>query len=217
MTRAQGKYVFRYIVFFIGLSLMALGIALTTLANLGTTPISALPFVASLGFRPSMGFFTGVMNLGLVALQLAVLRRKFPIEQYLQIPAALMFGSLIDFWMYLVPLPGVMTYSWSLLYLAIGTLVLALGIFVEVSADVVVMAGEGAVLVLSNLLRREFGAVKTAFDTTLVLLAALLSLLLFGQLHGVREGTLISAILVGFIVKFFFNLKKRMHKGGAEG
>lgn len=214
MTRAQKVYIFRYFVFFIGLSFMALGIALTTLANLGTTPISALPFVASLGFTPSMGFFTGVMNLALVGMQIAVLRRKFPKMQYLQIPASLAFGFLIDFWMYLVPLPEVMSYPCSLLYLAAGTLTLAFGIFVEVSADVVVMAGEGAVLVLTTILRRDFGFTKIAFDTTLVLSAALLSLFLFGELQGVREGTLISAVLVGFLVRFFFGLRKRFSGGG---
>lgn len=216
MAHSKRKYVFlRYIIFFIGLSCMALGIALTTLANLGTTPISALPFVASLGFSPTMGVFTGLMNLALVGFQGAVLRRKFPREQYLQIPAALLFGSLIDAWMYLVPLPATMTYAYSLLYLAMGTLVLAFGIFVEVSADVVVMAGEGAVLVITTLLRREFGVIKVAFDITLVALAAALSLLLFGEVRGVREGTLISAVLVGFVVRFFFRLKDRLGKGKA--
>lgn len=217
MTTAKRKYAFRYFQFFIGLSCMALGIALTTLANLGTTPISALPFVASLGLPPSMGFFTASLNMLLIALQIAVLRRKFPKEQYLQVPASIIFGSFIDFWMHVVPLPEVMTYSWSLAYLALGTLVLAFGIFVEVSADVVVMAGEGAVLVLAMLLRREFGVVKTAFDTSLVLFAFLLSLLLFGKVHGVREGTLVSALCVGFIVKFFFSLKRAKGKGNTAG
>ncbi|SBV97203.1 Uncharacterized membrane protein, ortholog YYAS B.subtilis [uncultured delta proteobacterium] len=215
MTCSKRKYVLRYIVFFIGLSCMALGIALTTLANLGTTPISTLPFVASLGFTPTIGFFTGMMNLALVGFQIAVLRRKFPSEQYLQIPAALLFGSLIDFWMYLVPVPEPMTYTHSVVYLAAGTLVLAFGIFVEVSADVVVMAGEGAVLVLATKLRRDFGVIKVAFDITLVVLAAALSLLLFGKVYGVREGTLISAVLVGILVKFFFGLKNRPGKGSA--
>lgn len=212
MTCEQQRRLFGYLIFFIGLSCMALGIALTTLANLGTTPISALPFVASMGFSPSMGFFTGLMNLGLVVLQIAILRRKFPKEQYLQIPVSLAFGSLIDFWMYLAPLPPIMTYGYSLLYLAAGTLILAFGVFVEVSANVVVMAGEGAVLVLSTTFRREFGAVKTVFDSTLVLLAVLLSFALFGELRGVREGTLISAVSVGFIVRFFFHLRDRLKK-----
>ena len=162
-----------------------------------------------------MGFFTFLMNLALVLFQIAVLRRRFPKEQYLQIPAALMFGSLIDFWMYLTPVPDLMTYPLSLAYLAAGTLVLAFGIFVEVSADVVLMAGEGAVLVLASLIRKEFGFTKTAFDVTLVLTAALLSLTLFGQLRGVREGTLISAVLVGLLVRFFFSLRKGPGKGNA--
>ncbi len=214
MTREQKGYALRYLVFFFGLSCMALGIAITTLANLGTTPISALPFVASLGFSPSMGFFTCLINLCLVFLQIAILRRKFPKEQYLQIPVSLLFGSLIDFWMYLVPLPEVMTYRFSLLYLATGAVVLAFGVFVEVSANVVVMAGEGAVLVLSTVLRRDFGVTKTLFDSTLVLLAVLLSLVQFGELRGVREGTLISAVSVGFIVRFFFRLRDRLKKHG---
>ncbi len=212
MTHAQRGHALRYLVFFVGLSCMALGIALTTLANLGTTPISALPYVASLGFSHSMGFFTGLMNLCLVGLQVAVMRRKFPREQYLQIPASLVFGSLIDFWMYLVPLPETMTYWHSLAYLAAGTVVLAFGIVVEVSADVVVMAGEGAVLVLASLARKDFGIVKTLFDTTLVLLAAILSLVLFGKLEGVREGTLFSAVLVGLLAKSLFALRARLSK-----
>jgi uncharacterized membrane protein YczE len=205
-------HILRYLVFCIGLSCMALGIALTTLANLGATPISALPYVASLGLKPSMGFFTGVMNLGLVILQLAILTKSFARVQYLQIPASLVFGSCIDFCMYCVPLPDVMTYFYSLLYLASGLLVLAFGIFVEVSANVVVMPGEGAVLALATLVRRDFGTVKTIFDSTLVLLAALLSLLLLGDMQGVREGTLISGVAVGFIVRFFFYLRGTLSK-----
>ena len=216
-VRQKRNYLFRYLLFFFGLACMALGIALTTLANLGTTSISALPFVASLGFRPSMGFFTGVMNLALVGLQIAVMRGKFPREQYLQIPVSLMFGPLIDFWMYLVPVPEVMSYWQSLGYLAAGTLALAFGVFVEVSADVVVMAGEGAVLVLASFFRKDFGIVKTLFDITLVLLAVILSLSLFRELRGVREGTVISAVCVGFIVKFFFGLRNRFKKSKAGG
>lgn len=215
MTEGQKRYLFRYLVFFFGLSCMALGIAITTLAELGTTPISALPFVASMGFTPSMGFFTGLINLLFVFLQLALLRRKFPKEQFLQIPISFLFGLFIDFWMRLVPLPETMTYAYSLLYLAAGTVVLAFGVFVEVSANVVVMAGEGAVLALAAVFRRDFGIVKTLFDSTLVLLAVLLSFLLFWDLHGVREGTFISAVSVGSIVRFFFRLRDRLKKSTA--
>jgi uncharacterized membrane protein YczE len=208
--RSPGEYFFRYLAFLFGLSCMAMGIAVTTLADLGTTPISSLPYVAGVGLGQSMGFFTGMLNLALVGLQLGIMRGRFPKAQYLQIPAALCFGSFIDLWMRLTPLPEVMTYACSLGYLAAGILILAFGIFVEVRADVVVMPGEGAVLALAGLFRGEFGMVKTIFDSTLVLLACLLSFSLFGELKGVREGTLLSAVLVGSVVRFFFRLLRRL-------
>ena len=210
MTGKPVQYIFRYTVFFIGVFFMALGIVLTIKAALGTTPISALPYVASLGFVPSLGFFTMLMNMGLIAMQVLILRNKFPKVQYLQIPASLLFAVFIDFWMTVVPDPAGTTYAWQLLYLGAGTLILAFGIFVEVSANVVMMAGEGAVMVLSLVTRRDFGTLKVVFDSTLVILAGLLSLLLFHELRGIREGTLISALMVGFIVKLFFAAWKKM-------
>jgi len=48
--------------------------------------------------------------------------------------------------------------------------------------------------------RRRFGIVKVCFDSTLVASAALISLAAFGTVEGFREGTVISAILVGYII-----------------
>lgn len=216
MPFSRTSYLYRYLVFFTGLTFMALGIALTTRADLGTTPISALPYVASLGLPLSLGFFTVLMNIALVTLQIVLLRGKFPRLQYLQIPVSLLFGFLIDFWMALVPEAGGAGYAWQLGYLALGTVVLAFGVFVEVSADVVMMAGEGAVLVLSLVLRREFGGLKVAFDVTVVALGVLLSFLLFHELRGIREGTVISAVCVGFLVKGFFTLRRRFGPSGQK-
>ncbi|HCL5074350.1 TPA: hypothetical protein N2F43_003683 [Salmonella enterica] len=189
---------------------MALGISLITLAGRGTTPITALPVVASLGFGFSIGFFTVVLNMGLIVLQLVILKRNFPKRQFLQIPFAFLFGSFIDFWMHIVPLPEVMTFSWSILFLVLGVIIQAFGIFAQVTANVVILAGEGAVVALTTVIDRKFGLLKTALDATLVLLAVLLSLLIFGQVEGVREGTLISALFVGKTTDIFFAVKKRL-------
>lgn len=210
MTDNKKNYLLRYLQFFFGISLMGLGIAVTTLANLGTTAISALPYVASLGFSPSMGFYTALINILFVFIQILIMRKKFPKEQFLQIPAVFLFSFFIDFWMWLVPMPETMTYTHSLIYLSAGTIILALGIFIEVSADVVMMAGEGIVLVISMALGRNFGTVKTVFDTNMVLMAIALSFVLFGELRGVREGTIVSALTVGSLVKLCFFIKKKL-------
>lgn len=212
MTRFLHSYPFRFLIFFIGVLFMALGIALTTKPNLGTTPISALPFVASLGLPFSLGFFTGAVNLAMVGAQKVLLKERFARIQYLQIPVACAFGLLIDFWMGVLPDPSADPYLLKCVYLAAGAFVLAFGVFVEVSANVVVMPGEGMVLALAVVLQRDFGTLKVVFDTTLVVLAALLSLVLFHDIQGLREGTVFSALLVGFLVKMFFSLREKLFR-----
>lgn len=210
MERSSRHLAVRYGICLVGITIMALGVALTTKANLGTTPISAIPYVASLGFQPSIGFFTGVMNIGLVIMQILIMRKKFPKLQYMQIPVSCMFALFIDVWMYFLPDFTFQTYGTKLATLAAGTIILALGVFLEVSADVVMMAGEGAVKMLCHLSRKDFGILKTSFDVTMVLMSAALSFVLFQELRGIGEGTIISAIFVGVIVKAFHSLRCRL-------
>ena len=94
-------------------------------------------------------------------------------------------------------------YPMSLLYLAAGCLVMALGISLEVMADVIMLPGEAFVRALSRALGREFGNVKVCFDSSLTLAAALIALFAFHKLNGVREGTLVSALAVGQLVRFY--------------
>lgn len=65
-------------------------------------------------------------------------------------------------------------------------------------------SGEAFIKAVSDRTGHNFGNVKIAFDVGCVALAAGLSLLLFrGQIIGVREGTVISALLTGLVVEYF--------------
>ena len=57
------------------------------------------------------------------------------------------------------------------------------------------------VLAFSVVLRKSFGTVKVWNDVTLVLLAVVLGFVCLGHVAGVREGTVVSAFLVGFLIK----------------
>lgn len=87
----------RYIVFFIGLYINSLGVAMITKAALGTSPISSIPYVLSLQFPFSLGEFTIFFSLFLILLQLFILRRNFHLEHLLQIPISILFGYFIIF------------------------------------------------------------------------------------------------------------------------
>lgn len=200
MTGKDG--VRRYSMFFAGVPICAAGIALITRAGLGTSPISSIPFVLSLITPPTMGVYTFVFNMLFLACE-ALLLRRFTALQALQIPATLVFSACIDLALDLIPTQYGGPYPMSLLYLAAGCLVMALGISLEVMADVIMLPGEAFVRALSRALGREFGNVKVCFDSSLTLAAALIALLAFHKLNGVREGTLVSALAVGQLVRFY--------------
>lgn len=82
-----------------------------------------------------------------------------------------MFSACIDLALDLIPTQYGGPYPMSLLYLAAGCLVMALGISQEVMADVIMLPGEAFVCALSRALGREFGNVKVCFDSSLTLAA----------------------------------------------
>ena len=193
----------RYIVFLIGLFINSLGVSLITKADLGTSPISSIPYVLSLNFPFTLGQFTIAFSLLLILIQLVILRRNFKAEHLLQIPISILFGYFIDLTMVILFFVDPQTYLSSVIHLLIGCVILGFGVYTEVLADVAMLPGESFVRAVSSTWKTEFGSTKVAFDVSLTVIAAVLSLLFAHRLDGVREGTIIAALLVGFIARLF--------------
>lgn len=193
----------RYIIFFIGLYINSLGVALITKASLGTSPISSIPYVLSLNFPFTLGNFTIFFSLFLIFLQLLILRKNFKLEHILQIPVSILFGYFIDWSMILFSFVHPQMYLMKVFYLLLGCLILGFGVYTEVLANVVMLPGESFVRAVTLTWKTEFGITKICFDVSMTIIAALLSFLFAHHLDGVREGTIVSALLVGFIARLF--------------
>ena len=89
----------RYIILTAGLLVNSLGVSLITKAELGTSPISSIPYVLSLNLPFSLGAFTVIFSLFLILLQLVILKKNFKLEHVLQIPVSVAFGIFIDIFM----------------------------------------------------------------------------------------------------------------------
>lgn len=190
----------RLALFLLGLALMALGVAITTRSALGTPPISTPPYVVSLGGAISVGAATVIMNVGFVAVQLLLLRRRFPLLQLLQLPTTLVFGGFIDAALALTGWLEPQQYWARWLCVLAACLLVAAGVVLQFLARIVMNAGEGAVAALAQVTGFPVGRVKIAFDTSLVAIGAVISLVMFGAIAGIREGTLASMLLVGWLV-----------------
>lgn len=193
----------RYTIFFIGLFINSLGVSLVTKANLGTSPISSIPYVLSLNLPLTLGQFTIIFSLFLILLQLFILRQNFKLEHLLQVPVSIAFGYFIDLTMILLKLIHPHSYIFSVITLLTGCLVLGFGVYLEVLADVAMLPGESFVRAVTFVWNTDFGITKIIFDVSMTVIAAILSLCFTQRLDGVREGTILAALSVGFIARFF--------------
>lgn len=191
----------RYLIFLVGLFVNSLGVSLITKANLGTSPISSIPYVLSLNFPFTLGNFTIFFSIFLIVLQLIILRKNFKLEHILQIPVSIIFGYFIDLTMILFSWVNPEAYIMKIVYLLIGCLILGVGVYMEVLADVVMLPGESFVRAIVLTWKTNFGTTKICFDVSMSVIAAVLSFIFAGRLDGVREGTVIAALLVGFIAR----------------
>lgn len=203
----MSKYTFRrYLLFVASLFINAFGIAFITKALLGTSPITSVTYVLSLFTPFTMGIWTILLNLLFVVLEPFLMTRRELREDLrmylLQIPIAFCFGLFIDFSMFMLFWLEPLAYVMKVTVLLVGCIILALGIALEVKANAAMMAGEYLVKAITRRFHGEFGYVKLGFDVTLLTIACILSLVFLSDIQGVREGTVVSALLVGPIVHF---------------
>ncbi len=201
----------RYIFLLVGLFVNGLGVSFITKAGLGTSPITSIPYTLSLSFTPTVGMFTLVFNIFLVILQVILLRRNFQLQNLLQLPIIALFSFFIDLTMSLLGFIQPETYVLKVISLVIGCLILGFGVFMEMVANVAMLPGEATVRAVSDVFSTDFGKTKIAFDSSMTVIAAILSFIMFKHLDGVREGTIVAAILVGFIARLF-----KKYIGGIE-
>ena len=191
----------RFICFLIGMALCGFGVALSTRPELGTSPISSLPYVLTFTAPLSFGMWTVLVNLLFLLGQLCIQGRDFKLHQLSQILSVSLFGFFIDLGMWCSHFYIPQNYALRMLEQLAGCLILASGIACELAANVSYLPGEGLVKALAAWRSWNFGTVKICFDVTLVMTAVLVSVLTAGSINGIREGTLVAAVVVGFLVR----------------
>ncbi len=198
----------RCCMFLAGIFFMAVGVALSCKADLGTSPISSVPWVMSMFTPWSIGEITIAMNLFFMAAQPLLLRQIYWRELLGQFFTLLLFGSSIDFAMNLLAWVSPANLFWQWFDCILSTIILALGVFLCIKAKICVASGEGIVLVITFVSKVKFSIIKNCFDITLVVISLIISLTEFGRIQGIGLGTIAAALLVGRWVQLYDN---RLH------
>lgn len=214
----EENYAIRFLVYIVGLFIMTLGISLSVKSNLGVSPVSSIPYTITCITGLEMGKATILFHIVLVVMQILILRKAFQMKNLLQVVVGVIFGYFTTFSNYLfsfLPTPEHMT---VLLLLMLGsTVLIAVGIFFYLPADIVPLAGEGAMKAVSDTMHIAFNKVKVGFDISMVVISLISCLVALGTLGSVGVGTIIAAVLVGsvlgVITKWFGEKRDKILQG----
>lgn len=204
--------------YFTGLFIMTIGIALSVRSDLGVSPVSAPPYTLTVVWNLEMGLATFLFHIVLVLIQILLLRQKFKLKNLLQLVAGVVFGlftTLCNNLVMMLPLPDNLPFRAVMLVVSIP--IVAIGIFLYVPADIMPLAGEGTMLAVTEVTGFKFSNVKIGFDIVMSVISLTVCLVTVHNMGSVGIGTVVSAvftgIVLGWITKKFGEKRERLLNG----
>ena len=207
-----------YGLFLIGLFIASLGVAFSTKAGLGTSPVASVPFSVSLvNHSLTFGWWLNIWSVLQILTEVIILRGKCnPVEITVQTVLAFVYGYLTDFSCWLLSGISPEVYPARFAVMLVGCVVLALGIWIQYKGGVAMLPGEAMNRAISRVTGKRYENIKIFFDVFYIIISAVICLVFVGSLQGVREGSIIAAVLVGIIIKFYNRVFDRISFGKKE-
>ena len=192
-----------YALFLSGLFIASMGVAFSTKAGLGTSPVASVPYSVSLVSRLlTFGGWLNLLSVIQIITQVAVLKGKCNYAEIaVQTVLAFVYGYLTNLSVWLIRGITVSGYPMQFVFMLLGCVILALGIWVQLKGGVAMLPGEAMNRAISKVTGRRYENIKILFDILYIALSAVICLVFLGKLQGVREGSIIAAFAVGSIIK----------------
>ena len=193
----------RYLLFLIGLFIASMGVAFSTKAGLGTSPVASVPYSVSLVSKLfTFGGWLNVLSVVQIMVQVLLLRNKCkPVEIIIQTILAFVYGYLTNLSCRLLQGITADTYVQQFLLMLLGCFVLAFGIWIQLKGGVAMLPGEAMNRAISQVTGKKYENIKIFFDFFYIAVSAVICMIFVGRLEGVREGSIIAAVAVGSIIK----------------
>lgn len=204
-----------YGLFIVGLFIASMGVAFSTKAGLGTSPVASVPYSISLvSSLLSFGGWLNLLSVIQIITQVAVLKGKCNYTEIaIQTVLAFVYGYLTNLSVWLIRGIAVTGYPMQFLFMLLGCAILALGIWIQLKGGVAMLPGEAMNRAISKVSGKRYENVKIFFDILYIVISALICMVFLGTLQGVREGSIIAAVLVGSIIKVYNRIFDKVRRG----
>ncbi len=196
----------------LGLVIMAFAAAFTEKADFGMSMVVAPAYIIHLAVSRYLPWFTfGVAEYffqGLLVVATVIIMKRFRKAYLFSFVTAVLYGTLLDIAMGLIaPLPD-SSFTVRVVWYILGTVLCSLAVSLFFHTYISPEAYELIVKELSAKLNCNINKVKTAYDCFSTVLGIVLSFAFFGfgVFEGVKLGTVICALINGFLIGRFTKL-----------
>ena len=206
MSNTKKRVFYTEISYVLGLIIMAFGAAFTELAGFGMSMVVAPTYIIYLKVSEILPWFSfGVAEYcvqGLLILITVLVMRRFKLSYLFSFITAILYGTALDGAMYLltfVPSDGI---ALRILWFTLGSLFCSIAVSLFFHTYISPESYELIVKEFAKKFSVNINKVKTAYDCTSTLIAIMLSFSFFGfgVFEGVGIGTVICALVNGFLI-----------------
>lgn len=216
-----------------GILFVALGVAVCSKADLGVSMIAAPPFVLYDAVAPLWdGFTVGMLEYlaqGVLLIVLCLVIRKFDWRYLLAFAVAVVYGGVLDFFLWLFQDVTVEAawLRWVLLF--VGDVLVGFGVACCFHTYMPLQVYELFVAEIAKKFRIVIPEVKRVFDITLLVVSVVLALTLFSDIktfdwstvgtasfHSIGLGTLVTTAINAYIIAFMDKLIRQTFDDSAR-
>ena len=202
----EKKIFYTELAYVVGIIALAFGTSLMEKAEFGMSMVVAPAYLVYLKVSDTLSWFTfGMAEYCLQALLIVILSlalRRFKIKFLFSFCTAVVYGFVLDFFMWLVK--GIPSEGWIMrcVLFVLGLLLCSAGVAFLFHTYIAPEAYELVVKEISDTYNKKISRVKTVYDCTSCLIAVVLSFVFFGLWHfeGVKLGTVFCALVNGWII-----------------
>ena len=190
----------KYLLSIVFYMLAALGISLTIKAAIGVSSFNSINVALSAVSGIKVGTVTTVLNLMFLGICLLIDTKKNWKEYFLIFVSLICFGSVINFIYYTLLMPfEINNYFLRLLLFVLGTVIAGFGTGRALHYGILKFPIEKCCQLLEKRTKKTFSFYRYSVDIVSVILSISVSLV-FGLELFVREGTLISLLLLSYVI-----------------
>jgi uncharacterized membrane protein YczE len=211
----------RFILYMLGMVILALGISLNAKTSLGVSPIVSIAYCVSVLTGYNFGDMTFIVYTFLVCVEIVIhLARKLKkqaVFDCLQVVVSLIFTRFLNVFDWLIPNLGSEemkgTFAGSMggriVFLLVAIIFTGIGAALTLNMRMIPNPGDGIVQTIGDAAGKDNGFIKNCVDITCVIVTCAIGMLFAHRIIGIGLGTLMAMIGVGRVIAVFNRVTRK--------